>query len=127
MALRIKISARAASQLRKAAEWWAQNRPAAPGAVGADFREAVVLLAEQPGIGAWYEGARAPGVRRLYLGRSLPPRHGCWSSAGEGAHAAAKLFTRVISLKGGCYASLVHSVEAWFHPLGRSAHRSCLG
>jgi plasmid stabilization system protein ParE len=69
MALRIKISARAAGQLRKAAEWWAQNRPAAPGAVGADFREAVVLLAEQPGIGARYEGARAPGVRRLYLGR----------------------------------------------------------
>jgi plasmid stabilization system protein ParE len=69
MALRIKISARAASQVRKAAEWWAQNRPAAPGAIGADFGEAVALLAEQPGIGAKYEGARAPGVRRLFLGR----------------------------------------------------------
>lgn len=50
MALRVKISVRAASQVRKAAEWWAQNRPAAPGAIGADFGEAVVLLAEQPGI-----------------------------------------------------------------------------
>ena len=69
MALRIKISARAASQVRKAAEWWAQNRPAAPGAVGADFGEAVALLAEQPGIGAKYEGARTPGIRRLFLGR----------------------------------------------------------
>lgn len=69
MALRIKISARAASQIQKAAEWWAQNRPAAPGAVGSDFSEAVALLAEQPGIGSKYEGARAPGVRRLYLGR----------------------------------------------------------
>src|SRR5436305_13459779 len=69
MALRIKISARAASQVRKAAEWWMQNRPAAPGAVGADFGEAVALLAEQPGIGAKYEGARAPGVRRRFLGR----------------------------------------------------------
>ena len=69
MALGIKISAQAASQVRKAAEWWAQNRPAAPGAVGADFGEAVALLAERPGIGARYEGARVPGVRRLFLGR----------------------------------------------------------
>jgi plasmid stabilization system protein ParE len=69
MALRVKISARAANHVRKAAEWWAQNRPAAPGAVGADFGETVALLAEQPGIGAKYEGARAPGVRRLFLGR----------------------------------------------------------
>jgi plasmid stabilization system protein ParE len=69
MALRIKISARAASQVRKAAEWWAQNRPAAPGAIGADFGESVALLAEQPGIGAKYEGARAPSVRRLFLSR----------------------------------------------------------
>jgi plasmid stabilization system protein ParE len=69
MALQVKISARAASQVQKAAEWWAQNRPAAPGALGSDFSEAVALLAEQPGIGAKYQGARAPGVRRLFLGR----------------------------------------------------------
>jgi len=69
MALRVKISARAAGQVRRAAEWWAQNRPAAPGAIGADFGESVALLAEQPGMGARYEGARAPGVRRLFLGR----------------------------------------------------------
>lgn len=69
MALRIKISARAANQVRKAAEWWAQNRLAAPGAIGADFGEAVALLAEQPGIGAKYEGSRTPGIRRLFLGR----------------------------------------------------------
>lgn len=69
MALRVKISLRAAGQVRKAAEWWALNRLAAPGAIGADFGEAVSLLAEQPGIGAKYEGARTPGVRRLFLGR----------------------------------------------------------
>ncbi|HEV7669102.1 MAG TPA: type II toxin-antitoxin system RelE/ParE family toxin [Thermoanaerobaculia bacterium] len=69
MALRVKISARAASHVRKAAEWWAENRPAAPGAIGADFGEAVALLAEQSGIGAKYEGARTPGVRRLFLSR----------------------------------------------------------
>jgi plasmid stabilization system protein ParE len=69
MALRVKISLRAAGQVRKAAEWWASNRLAAPGAIGADFGEAVSLLAEQPGIGAKYEGTRTPGVRRLFLGR----------------------------------------------------------
>lgn len=69
MALRVKISARAASQVRTAAEWWAANRLAAPGAVAADFGESVALLAEQPGIGAKYEGARTPGVRRLFLSR----------------------------------------------------------
>lgn len=69
MAFRIKISARAANQVQKAAEWWAENRPAAPGAVGTDFGEAVALLAEQPSIGAKYLGARTPGVRRLFLGR----------------------------------------------------------
>jgi len=69
VALRVKISARAALQTRRAAEWWQQNRPAAPGAVAKDIGESVALLAEQPGIGAKYEGARTPGVRRLFLGR----------------------------------------------------------
>jgi plasmid stabilization system protein ParE len=69
MALRVKISARAANEVRKAAEWWLANRAAAPGAIGADFGESVALLAEQSGIGAKYEGSRTPGVRRLFLGR----------------------------------------------------------
>ena len=41
----------------------------APAAIGTDFADAVALLAEQPGIGAKYEGARMPGVRRLFLSR----------------------------------------------------------
>ena len=69
MALRVKVSARAASQIRKAAEWWAENRPAAPGAVRTDIGEALALLAQQPGIGTAYEGARTKGVRRLLVGR----------------------------------------------------------
>lgn len=69
MALRVKVSARAASQVRRAAEWWLENRPGAPGAIGKDLAESVALLAEQPGIGSRYSGARAAGVRRLYLGR----------------------------------------------------------
>lgn len=69
MALRVKISLRAAGQIRAAAQWWAENRPAAPGAIASDFEEAVSLLAEQPGIGTKYMGARISGVRRLFLGR----------------------------------------------------------
>jgi len=69
MTLRVKVSARAASQIRKAAEWWAENRPAAPGAVRTDIGEALALLAQQPGIGTAYEGARTKGVRRLLVGR----------------------------------------------------------
>lgn len=69
MPLRIKISAQAAVEIRRAAEWWQTNRPAAPGAIGVDFADAVALLAEQPGIGAKYEGTRVPGVRRLFLSR----------------------------------------------------------
>ncbi len=69
MRLRVKISARAAAEIRRAAEWWLANRPAAPAAIGTDFADAVALLAEQPGIGAKYEGARIPGVRRLLLSR----------------------------------------------------------
>lgn len=51
MALRVKVSARAASHIRKAAQWWAENRPAAAGAVRQDIGDALALLAQQPGIG----------------------------------------------------------------------------
>jgi plasmid stabilization system protein ParE len=67
--LRVKISSRAATEVRRAASWWSANRPAAPGAIGLDFAAALGLLAEQPGIGARYSGARVPGVRRLFLSR----------------------------------------------------------
>ena len=69
MKRQVRVSARAAAEVRRAAEWWQRNRPAAPGAVAADFADAVTLLAEQPGIGAKYEGARVVGVRRLFLSR----------------------------------------------------------
>ena len=69
MTLRVKVSARAASQIYKAAEWWAESRPAAPGAVRTDVGEALALLAQQPGIGTAYEGTRTQGVRRLLVGR----------------------------------------------------------
>ena len=69
MALRVKVSARAASQIRKAAEWWAENRPAASGAVRTDIGEAFALLTQQPGFGTAYQGTQTKGVRRLLVGR----------------------------------------------------------
>lgn len=69
VSLRVKISARAANEIRRAAQWWLENRPAAPGAIAADFTESIALLAEQPGIGAKCEGSRVPGARRLFLSR----------------------------------------------------------
>lgn len=69
MTLGVRISARAAAQIRRAAAWWAENRLSAPGAIANDFEESVALLAEQPGIGSKYSGTRACQVRRLYMGR----------------------------------------------------------
>jgi plasmid stabilization system protein ParE len=69
MTLRVKISPRAALQIRRAAQWWIENRPAAPGAIGEDVGESLKLLAEQPGIGTKYTGARVGTVRRLFVGR----------------------------------------------------------
>ena len=37
--------------------------------IAADFGESVRLLAEQPSIGAKYDGSRTPVVRRLFLSR----------------------------------------------------------
>lgn len=73
MALRVKISARAASHIRRAAAWWAENRPSAPGAIASDLEESIALLAEQPGIGTKYSGTRVGQVRRLYMGFIASP------------------------------------------------------
>lgn len=69
MALRVIISARAAAEIRRADVWWAENRPAAPGAIAIDFAAGMALLVQQPGLGAKCEGTRIAGVRRLLLNR----------------------------------------------------------
>lgn len=74
MPLRVRIAARAARQVIEAAQWWTDNRPGAPGAVAADFEQAVRIqavriLARHPRLGAEYSGSRTPGVRRLLLNR----------------------------------------------------------
>ena len=69
MALQVRIKPRAERQIEAAAVWWAENRPATPGAVLADLRGALELLVRDPGIGSKVELPRSDIVRRLYLGR----------------------------------------------------------
>lgn len=69
MALGVKIKPRAQREIERAAEWWAINRLAAPGAVRMDVEAALALLAEEPGIGTKVETPRSEVVRRLYLPR----------------------------------------------------------
>jgi plasmid stabilization system protein ParE len=69
MARQIRVSLRAARQIRSAAAWWAANRPAAQGAIGRDLARALKLLAATPGIGAPVASKRAPEIRRLFLAR----------------------------------------------------------
>ena len=38
--LEVVVTSRAAAQIRRAARWWAENRPAAAGAIANDFKEA---------------------------------------------------------------------------------------
>ena len=69
MALDVRIKPRAQREIERAAEWWAQNRLAAPGAVRKDVEAALALLVEEPGIGTKVETPRLDVVRRLYLPR----------------------------------------------------------
>jgi plasmid stabilization system protein ParE len=70
LALPVPIKPRAQREIERAADWWAENRSAAPGAIRRDVEAAVALLAEHPGIGSTVETHRAGEVtRRRYLHR----------------------------------------------------------
>ena len=69
MALELFISRRAAKEIDRVAGWWAENRPAALGAVLQDLEAAFALLLEQPGIGAKVSQASSKDVRRFHLDR----------------------------------------------------------
>lgn len=69
MALELFISRRAAREIDRIAEWWAANRPAAPGAVRIDLEAVFDLLVERPGVGAEVTAARSPNIRRFHVDR----------------------------------------------------------
>jgi plasmid stabilization system protein ParE len=67
--LPIRITRRAAAQIREAARWWAANRPAAPTAFEEELRRGFALIAQQPGIGARATNSQLANVRRILLSR----------------------------------------------------------
>ena len=69
MTLKLRVTKRAAREIDRIAEWWAANRPAAPGAVREDLEFALSLLTEQPALGSAVPEASSPGVRRFQLDR----------------------------------------------------------
>ncbi len=67
--LRIEITDDAATQIAAAVAWWAENRPAAPGAVLEDLDRILDLLCVQPAMGTRARRATLSGVRRVTLSR----------------------------------------------------------
>ena len=65
-----RIKPRAVREIHRAAQWWSENRPAAPGAVEADLKEALTLLAEHPGVGGRVHNSRDAETRRFLLDRT---------------------------------------------------------
>jgi plasmid stabilization system protein ParE len=67
--LELHVSRRAGAEIERIVKWWAENRPAAPGAVRKDLKAALELLLEQPDLGSKVEQASSAGIRRFHLDR----------------------------------------------------------
>jgi len=67
--LQIRVSLPAQGQIEEAAAWWAENRPAAPGAIRDDLADILNVLVRQPGIGVSARRSRVKGLRRVTLKR----------------------------------------------------------
>jgi plasmid stabilization system protein ParE len=68
MPLELFVSRRAVRGVERIVQWWAVNRPAAPGAVRQDLQAALNLLLVRPDIGVRVS-ASSPDVRRFHLDR----------------------------------------------------------
>lgn len=69
MRLRLGVAPNAEREIRAAASWWRENRPAAPELFHDEIARGFDLITAQPGIGTRYLDTRLPGVRRLHLYR----------------------------------------------------------
>lgn len=69
MTQRIRVSRRAASQIRQAAVWWAQNRPKAPELLADEIERGFSLATQLPGVGQPIPHPTVRGLRRLFLTR----------------------------------------------------------
>ena len=70
MALRYVIKARARREIERAAGWWAENRPAAPGAVRVDLESVLFILVHHPGLGQKVATGRPAQVRRYLMNKT---------------------------------------------------------
>lgn len=69
MSLTVRISPRAAIQIRQAADWWLQHRNKAPGAFVDDLERALELISSLPAVGEPVRHPRLTGIRRVLLVR----------------------------------------------------------
>ena len=70
--LRIEITDDAQAQIAAVEAWWAENRPAAPGAVLEELDRILSLLVVQPDMGTRARRAALSGVRRVTLLSRIP-------------------------------------------------------
>jgi plasmid stabilization system protein ParE len=67
--MKLRVTARAADQVRAVEAWWRDHRGDGAGFTG-EFSHAIELLMTSPDMGALYEPKAAVGVRRLLLPKS---------------------------------------------------------
>jgi plasmid stabilization system protein ParE len=74
VALRYVIKACAQREIERAAQWWAENRLDAPGAVRADVEGALFVLVRHPGLGQKVETGRTIQIRRYLMRKTYFPQ-----------------------------------------------------
>ena len=65
----LRVTRRAAREIREASAWWDLNRPAAPDAFREAIENAFELISNQPNIGAVAANVNLRSVRRVHLSR----------------------------------------------------------
>ncbi len=65
----IRVSESAERQIFGAAQWWRENRTAAPEAVAEELTRAFALLSSNPSVGSPCSHPDFPNLRRIYLRR----------------------------------------------------------
>ena len=70
MAFRVDLSPQARAQIAAINLWWAENRPAAPTLVAAEFETAIQQLSASPESGRLHDGSKQVHVRKILMPRS---------------------------------------------------------
>jgi plasmid stabilization system protein ParE len=65
----LRVAPRAELEIRKAAEWWQENRPAVRDLFRQELTHAFDLITTEPGVGSRARDATLPDVRRIHLYR----------------------------------------------------------